>query len=65
MKLSYILISTSKNTWLLKELKQELEIFRIRGFKQWYVIYLPEDGDASKYNFIKDKKIVQTILENL
>jgi hypothetical protein len=65
MKLSYILTSTSKHNWFLKELKQELEVFRVSGFKQWYVVFLPEDGDASRYNFIKDKKIVQTILESL
>lgn len=45
-KLSYMLTSISKHSSLLKELKQELEVFRISGFKQWYVIYLPEDGDS-------------------
>lgn len=63
--IKYILNSMSKHSSLLKDLKQELEVFRISGYKKWYVIYLPEDGDVLEYHFIKDKRIVQTILESL
>ncbi len=63
--IKYILNSMSKHSQVLKELKQELEVFRISGYKQWYVIYLPEDGDVLEYYFIKDKRIVQKILESV
>jgi len=46
MKLSYKLSTLSKNFAVLKEIKSDLEIFRASGFKQWYVIFMQEEGDT-------------------
>jgi|LauGreDrversion4_2_1035121.scaffolds.fasta_scaffold57150_1 hypothetical protein len=46
MKISYKISALSKNFAVLKEIKSDFEIFRATGFKQWYVIFMPEEGDT-------------------